>query len=192
MTTVHRVATVCLAFAAVVASVQDVLAAPEHFGQVTFRSLPVPGATVTASSGDTQVITTTDQQGFFKLPDVANGIWTIRIEMLGFETAERRVVIASRLAGAETSELGLHSYELKLKHFDEISGGLPSRVVDPARPAAGLLTGAGFRRADVIASLTAPAPRAAHGTATPQAADRAAAVRVSPDDRALLNGSASN
>ena len=77
---------------------RHVLAAPEHSGQVTFGGLPVPGATVTASAGDKQLVTATDEQGVFKLADVADGVWTIRVEMLGFATIERQVTIGSASA----------------------------------------------------------------------------------------------
>ena len=48
-------------------------AAADHYGQVTFGGLPVPGATVTASQGDKQFVTSTDQQGVYKLADLAEG-----------------------------------------------------------------------------------------------------------------------
>src|SRR5580700_2033952 len=72
-----------------------VLAAPEYSGQVIFGGLPVPGATVTAVSGDKQLVTATDEEGVFKLADVSNGAWTIRVEMIGFTTLERQITIES-------------------------------------------------------------------------------------------------
>jgi hypothetical protein len=59
---------------------------------VTFKEAPVPGATVIASRADTRMVTTTDESGD---ADVAldAGAWTVRVEMLGFETAVRDVMI---------------------------------------------------------------------------------------------------
>src|SRR5262245_41672574 len=64
-------------------------AAAEYAGEVTFSGLPVPGVTVTASSGDRQLVTTTDERGRFRFPDAAAGVWTIRVEMLGFDPITR-------------------------------------------------------------------------------------------------------
>ena len=89
------------------------LAASEHYGQVTFGGLPVPGATVTGSQGDKQVVTITDQQGVYKLADLADGVWTIRVDMLGFLAASQDVTVA---AGSQPS-----IWELKLMPFDEIA-----------------------------------------------------------------------
>jgi hypothetical protein len=59
---------------------------------VTFKGAPVPGATVSASRADTRTVTTTNDGGD---ADVAldAGAWTVRVEMLGFETAVRNVTI---------------------------------------------------------------------------------------------------
>src|SRR5436190_22170906 len=62
----------------------------EHSGQVTFGELPVPGATVIATAGEKKLVTATDEQGVFQLPDATAGTWTLRIEMLGFEPLTKR------------------------------------------------------------------------------------------------------
>jgi hypothetical protein len=49
------------------------VAASDHYGQVTFAGLPVPGATVIALQGDTQRATVTDQQGVYRLGNLADG-----------------------------------------------------------------------------------------------------------------------
>ena len=43
-------------------SARILFAGGEHSGQVTFSGLPVPGATVTATSGDKKLTTATDEQ----------------------------------------------------------------------------------------------------------------------------------
>ena len=93
------------------------LAASEHYGQVTFGGLPVPGATVTASQGDKQFVTITDQQGVYKVADLADGVWTIRVDMLGFSASSQDVTVA---AGSQPS-----SWELKLMPFEEIARAAP-------------------------------------------------------------------
>src|SRR6266436_2881280 len=88
------------------------LAASQHAGQVTFGTLPVPGATVTASRDQHQLVTITDQQGVYRLPDLADGVWTIRIEMLGFATITRDVTVAPDSAPS--------LWELELLPFETI------------------------------------------------------------------------
>ena len=73
--TSRRFASILLIATALVVGAHHVLAAPEHSGQVTFGGLPVPGATVTASSGDKQLVTATDEQGQFKFADTGDGVW---------------------------------------------------------------------------------------------------------------------
>ena len=60
------------------------LAAADHFGRVTFGGLPVPGATVIASQDDRKQATVTDQDGVFHLTLPGEGVWTVRVEMIGF------------------------------------------------------------------------------------------------------------
>jgi trimeric autotransporter adhesin len=86
----------------------------DQLGRVVFGGLPVPGATVTASRGDEQLVTVTDQQGGYRLADLAEGVWTIRVEMLGFVTASRDVTIES--GGPPIT------WELSLKSFEDIIG----------------------------------------------------------------------
>ncbi|MGA2271974.1 MAG: TonB-dependent receptor [Bryobacteraceae bacterium] len=70
------------------------LAAVEHHGRVTFNGLPVPGVTVTATEAGKRLTAVTDQQGAYTFPDLAEGIWTIRVEMLCFAPIEREVAVA--------------------------------------------------------------------------------------------------
>ena len=75
-------------------------------------------------AGDKKIVTITDEQGIYKLADLADGTWTIRVEMLGFSPLTQEVTIA---AGAPPPTL-----ELTLLPFEEITRGLPP----PAVPAA--------------------------------------------------------
>lgn len=51
--------------------------AADHYGLVTFGGLPVPGADVSATRGDQRVQTTSDEEGVYRLSDLAEGVWTI-------------------------------------------------------------------------------------------------------------------
>ena len=65
------------------------LAASDYFGQVTFKGLPVPGASVVVTQGGKTRAATTNEDGIYHLADLVDGVWKITIEMLGFATVER-------------------------------------------------------------------------------------------------------
>ena len=71
------------------------LMASEHHGNVKSGGLPVPGASVTATQGDKKVLTTTDENGSYSFPELADGVWTISIDMLGFDKVSREVGVAA-------------------------------------------------------------------------------------------------
>ena len=62
-----------ITIALILAARVDVTAA-DHYGRVTFGSVPVPGATVTAVQGDQQRVTITDLQGIYRFTDIAEGV----------------------------------------------------------------------------------------------------------------------
>src|SRR5437016_5370695 len=102
---------------AILAATHHVLAGGEHSGQVLVGGIPVPGATVTASAGDKKLLTVTDEQGMFKLPDATAGVWTLRVEMLGFEAVSREITV--------TAEPQPSEWTLMLRPFDDITRGIP-------------------------------------------------------------------
>src|SRR5436190_21999851 len=104
----------------------EAAAGGEHSGEVTFGGLPVPGVTVTAASGDRQLVTTTDERGRFQLPDASTGVRTIRVEMLGFETLTREVTVAAAPQ--------LSTWTLTLKAFDDIARGAAAAAPSAANP----------------------------------------------------------
>jgi hypothetical protein len=75
--------------------------ASEYHGTVKAVSLALPGATVTASQGDKQIVTSTDQQGAFSFAELADGTWRIEVEMLGFEKMARQVGVAPDAPAAD-------------------------------------------------------------------------------------------
>jgi carboxypeptidase family protein len=77
------------------------LAASEQRGRVTFGGLPVPGATVTATRDGQKFAALSDAQGWYSFADLADGAWTIRVEMLCFSTIQQDVVVAPGAPVAE-------------------------------------------------------------------------------------------
>src|SRR5262249_9373538 len=130
-----------------IATRATVLAA-DHAGRVVFGSVPMPGVSVTAVRGDVPKTTATDEQGAYRLADLAEGVWSLRVEMLGFATIAESVTVGGD-APAPT-------WQLKLLPFDEITRGLPppSRSEAPEPPRATPLAG---RASGGSASAAAPA-----------------------------------
>jgi hypothetical protein len=178
-----------------------VLSATEHYGQVSFTGLAVPGATVTATQGDKQIVTTTDPSGVYRFADLAEGTWTIKIEMRGFAPVSREVNV---VAGAQAAV-----WELALLPFEEITKGLPPPVSQAASATAssqatsgqiraqggrGTVTvapaGQGFQRAGVTAPTRPPAAAAA--PAPPAAPEEPPPDANAANDGFLVNGSVNN
>ena len=151
-----------------------------------------PGATVTATRENQQRVTVTDQQGVYRFANIADGVWTLRIEMLGFATINQDVTV--------DADTPAPTWDLELLPFEEITRGLPppgAEAKEPPRaPIAGRQAGAaplaappaapsGFRRAQVKTSAAAGAI-----TNDPTAAD--ADRNQAAADGFLINGSVNN
>src|ERR1700722_7744184 len=106
----RRILQLVIAFAML--AVSSLAFASEHHGQVAFNDLPAPGATVTATKGKKQLATTTDLQGLYSFPDLADGKWTIEVEMTGFAPIKQDVEIGASAPAAK--------WELKLLPLDQI------------------------------------------------------------------------
>jgi trimeric autotransporter adhesin len=79
------------------------LVAADQQGQVRFGEVPVHGAAVQATQGETTRRVLTDAQGRYAIPDLSDGTWTIQVEMPGFETVRREVAVAPAAAAVEWS-----------------------------------------------------------------------------------------
>ena len=73
----------------------SVLAAAEHRGVVSSAGQPIPGASVTAIQGEKKLVTTTDESGKYVFEDLPPGAWIFQVEMFGFQTARREIVIVT-------------------------------------------------------------------------------------------------
>src|SRR5690349_1202449 len=95
----------------------SVARATEHHGFVKFGGLGVPGATVTVSQADRTFTAVTDQQGVYSFPNLADGTWKLRVEMLCFEPIEREIAVVPNAPSPE--------WELKLLPFEQIKASAP-------------------------------------------------------------------
>src|SRR5664279_4406224 len=128
------------------------LMAAEHHGTIKFGGLPVPGASVTATKGDKKVVTTTDENGRYTFADLAEGTWTIEVEMLGFAKISNEVGVAFDAPAPE--------WTLKFQSMSAIMK--PPAVAAPATTAAAPKA-ATPAPATTQAAASAPKP-AANGT----------------------------
>jgi len=130
------------------------LMAAEHHGAVKSGGLPIPGVTITATQGDKKMVTTTDDQGAYSFPELADGTWTIEVEMMGFARLTRDVGIASDAPPAD--------WDLKLLPPGANLAGAPTAPVAPAPTTP-------------VPATAAPAAPAAAASTTPKAAPAAKA-----------------
>jgi hypothetical protein len=190
--------------------VRPLAAATDHVGRVTLTGgTPVPGARVTATQGGTTQTTTTDVQGAYRLPALADGTWTIEVAMVGFSPQRRDVTVGGTGSAPST-------WELAVMPFAEITRGI---TVPPAAPpidrraaaqrTQGRAAGAGtasadaFQRAGVAPGGANPAagrglplpagvnPAAGRGLPLPAGVNPAAAGRGAPPPLAPLPASLS-
>src|SRR5262249_27523474 len=167
----------------------------EHHGQVLFGGVPVPGATVTATQAGKQVVALTDQQGLYSFPELADGPFTIQVEMLGFSTLKQEV-------NAPAAEFELKMLPIEDIHADIAHGAPAEPTPAPAAPSSNTRQPAvqarrqtGFQRTEVNASNTgnsaqagndAPATSSAFANLSPEDLNQRAA------DGFLINGSVNN
>ena len=179
------------------------LEAAEYAGVVTGTGVPIPGATVTATRGDKQVVTTTDPSGLFRFADLDDGEWTVRVEMLGFSTVTQTVAVA---AGIEPAK-----WTLTLKSVEEFvstitpppstasSSSNGAAAPNSTRPTASRRPNASSRSntsngADTPSSTATPAPsNTANRSSAPDTPGATApADPFGTADSYLANGSVNN
>lgn len=186
------------------------LSASAYRGQVKFGGLPIPGATVTATQAGKTVSVISDTQGNYIFPDLADGTWTIRIEMPGFAPFQQDVAVASATTPGD--------WTLKMLPLDQMHAvaaqAAPPVAVSPQTPAATTTADArekprkgkaapaptntqtAFQRADVNATnsgagATAP-EREATASSSTFANQSASDLSQRAADGLLINGTSNN
>ena len=168
--------------------------AADHYGLVTFGGLPVPGADVSATRGDQRVQTTSDEEGVYRLSDLAEGVWTIQVSLLGFSVETRDVTVASD-APATRWVLTLEAFEDIARDLTPQSPTLATqaapRVASPPAPSEQVGVSSAFQRAQVN-EVAAPTVAANEEGAPPEQADASAFGAMGAVDGLLVNGSVNN
>jgi hypothetical protein len=112
-----------------------------HQGTVRFNDLPVPGATATAASEDNKYVTVTNGDGVYFFPDLDEGVWSIRVEMTGFQTVSRDVVIGPDRSEMEWELTMLSMPEIETVSIDTLSlDKLPGFQIAELNPLSDILT----------------------------------------------------
>ncbi len=183
-----------------------VLSASEQHGQVKFGGLPVPGATVTATQAEKTLSVITDSQGSYSFPDLADGTWTIQVEMQGFAAINQEVTVARDAPASEWNLKMLPLNEMQAvaapkpeaAHAPAVSAAKSKSRKGKAAPAPANTPGA-FQRADVNASsATVSQETAPGGDATTSSSSGAFGNQNASDlsqrasDGLLINGTANN
>ncbi len=147
--------------------------AAEHRGQVVFNGLGVPGAVVAASRGDQKFSAITDVRGGYSFPELADGVWNIRVEMQAFSSVQQDLTIGPGAAAGQ--------WELKLLPIDQIQGlqAAPSPAPESAAVAGPAKSANSKKGAPAPANTKTPFQRT-EVNASPQAA--ASIVSAAPDN----------
>jgi hypothetical protein len=148
-------------------------AAREYHGMVTFGGLPLPGATVTATQDGKKFTAVSDQGGLYHFDDLADGKWTIEVEMQCFQAINAQVTIAADTAAGK--------WELALEPEDQ------------------LMARSRLAQSSIVPQPIQNAPPAAKKAEGPAAANAAAEMPKPPEseneqsaDGYLVNGSVNN
>lgn len=143
-------------------------------GRVLFNALAVPGATVTATHAGRATTVVTDDDGAFALTNVADGVWTFRVEMRGFASETRTITLPLSAASADAL-----TFTLTLQRYEEIVGRAPA---DPLLASA-LLSAP---TAPVLATKNDDDPDVINGSSINGAASRYAQARAFGNNRPTL------
>ncbi len=162
------------------------LLASEHHGTVKVAGTPLPGATVTATQGDKKLSTTTDDQGEYSFPDLADGVWTIQVEMLGFTKISREVGIAAEAPSPEWDLKMLSAADLKTALAPPPPPPTPAATVGPTTQATNPATPAPATAAP--ADTTAPKPATTTATTNPAPGAGRGGANGRPSIRAAAQG----
>ena len=151
------------------------LAASEFGGQLSFNGLPLPGAIVTATHDGKSVTAVSDLQGYYSFPDLADGAWTIDVEMPGFAKLKQNVEVGPNAPAPK--------WELKLLPLNEVN----AEIQNAPSPTASALSPSNQTNNQQKPPATSPPPSSP--LPGPPSQDE---LTTSAADGLLINGSVNN
>ncbi|HKW99990.1 MAG TPA: carboxypeptidase-like regulatory domain-containing protein, partial [Bryobacteraceae bacterium] len=99
-------------------------------GLVRSANQTIPGATVTATSGDKKFVTTTGPDGRYTLPQLDGGTWTIEVEMFGFEPAKKEIDFSKTKVADFTLQLRPSQMAGRMAQFAGMRNGAAANQLD--------------------------------------------------------------
>ena len=117
----------CLKLPVLAALCAAAAVAADSPGTVRFGELPVPGATVRATQSDHTITALTDEAGSYNLSGLVDGIWTVRVEMSGFETVTREIAVP------DSPPAAMQTWDLKMLSLQSMKA-VPNPVAPAATP----------------------------------------------------------
>jgi trimeric autotransporter adhesin len=147
-------------FLLLVASGCVLLNAAEESGYVFAADQPIPGATITATKGESKIVRFTDEHGHYVL-NLEPGVWDIRVEILGLTPAHQQVTVGEAA--------GIKDFTMEMLKY----GQAPPPELAPSQ-------GAAANPATVSATPAAAGTPAASATTTTPAATSTTASATTP------------
>ena len=133
---------------------------------VDAQSLPVPGATVTATGPQGEKTAVTDTDGRFTLPLLTPGAYQLRAELQGFKVVQRNDVNVSL---GQTADVGLQLEVGELSETVIVEGVVP--IVDPRSTTNGGVVDSDFVRTVPIGRRISDVSYTCLAWATPDRSD---------------------
>ena len=93
-----------------------------------FGEAAVPGALVEATQGTNTVRAVTDDNGHYTMPDLADGAWTLQVDVPGFELIKREVVVSP---GAPPQQWDLTMLSLQNLQASPAATAFPKTAAPP-------------------------------------------------------------
>jgi trimeric autotransporter adhesin len=148
-------------------------------GRIEFAGLAVPGAIVTATQPDRSVTAASADDGTFRIANLQDGLWQVRVEMRGFATVIREVTLPLGEPSLVVS-LTMRSYEeiLALVVEPDVPGvaAAPGTAEDDAVILLGTVTNAAatpFAQPRAVGNNRPDQPRQYHGSVSTTLANSA-------------------
>jgi hypothetical protein len=145
-------------------------------GRIEFAGLAVPGAAVTATQAGRTATALSAEDGTFRIANLPDGVWQVRVAMRGFVTVVREVTLPLGESGLVVA--------LTMRPYEEILASTGTVTPPPDAPVAAAASGAGDDDAVILLGTVT------NGAATPFAQPRAVGNNR-PDQPRQYNGAVS-
>ena len=152
----RKIVQVCALGGAILCLLARAAQASEYHGQVLSGGYPVPGASITATRGTQKFTTVSDAGGLYSFADLADGEWTIEIQMQCFSMIRSIVTIAPK-APAATWELRMLPVDPLIAQSKQTAS--PSALISAPSAASAVKTTQSTETASAATQADIPKPQ---------------------------------